>query len=264
MCVWRLLVHDAGTGRFNMAVDEALLASAGSGGVATLRLYRWRGPWLSLGYAQRDDAALRARCAAAGVGVVRRPTGGGAVLHGGDLTYAVAAPAARLPAGLRGTYELIGGALLEALRAVGVPAARSPGGGSEVAPGAFDCFAAPAADELCFRGRKLAGSAQRRAGGAVLQHGSLRVHPDPDGARAAAGLLAGEVTSLAEEGFEPGLAALRAACVAAFEDALAVRFVTGSLTPAETGRVAAGPDSGDRAIPREPPPGASRAHPPDR
>jgi lipoate-protein ligase A len=246
-----------------MAVDEALLASGGTGGVATLRLYGWRGPWLSLGYAQPDDAALRARCAAAGVGVVRRSTGGRAVLHGGDLTYALAAPAALLPASLRSTYELISGILLDALGAVGVPATRSPGGGPGSGPGAFDCFAEPAEDEICLAGRKLAGSAQRRAGGAVLQHGSVRVFPDPDGVRALGGWLGGSATSLAEEGFEPGLPALREALIEAFGEALGARFIQGGLTPVEIGRLATRAEV-DEAATSCPPRGISRAYPTDR
>ena len=265
---WRLLLHDAGSGPFNMAVDEALLASGGTGGVATLRLYGWRGPWLSLGYGQPDDAALRARCAAAGVGVVRRPTGGRAVLHGGDLTYALAAPEALLPAGLRGTYELIAGILLDALAAVGVPASRSPAGADPGSrSGAFDCFAEPAEDELCLAGRKLAGSAQRRAGGAVLQHGSVRVYPDPEGARALTGILGGSATSLAEEGYEPGLAALREACVEAFGIALGAHFVQGGLTPVEIGSLAARVESDGPEPPLDTPGaprGISRAYPAGR
>ncbi len=80
---WRLLLDDAGSGFWNMAVDQALLESASLDGVASLRLYTWQGPWLSLGYGQRLEEERRAACDAAGVGVVRRVTGGRAVLHGG-------------------------------------------------------------------------------------------------------------------------------------------------------------------------------------
>ncbi|NNL66067.1 MAG: hypothetical protein HKP30_07495, partial [Myxococcales bacterium] len=172
---WRLLIHGAGTGAWNMGVDEALLDSARRG-QATLRLYRWEGPWLSLGYGQRLSETRRAACAAAGVGLVQRMTGGLAVLHGGDLTYTVAAPAALLPPGLRASYCLVADALCAAFGALGVTLEREP----DCTPGhrpsgrrrGFDCFAVPAPDELLAGGRKLAGSAQRRAGGAVLQHGS--------------------------------------------------------------------------------------------
>ena len=121
------------------------------------------------------DKATIAACAEAGVGVVRRATGGLAVLHGADLTYAVAAPEALLPAGLRPTYEALGAALLAALRVLGVDAQRSAAASAGAGPGGFDCFAEPVADELCVGGRKLVGSAQRRGAGGVLQHGSLRL-----------------------------------------------------------------------------------------
>ena len=78
-----------------MGMDEALLASVVAGGPPTLRLYRWQGAWLSLGYSQRLSSRRLAACRQAGVGVVRRVTGGRAVLHGGDLTYAVSVPAYR-------------------------------------------------------------------------------------------------------------------------------------------------------------------------
>ena len=100
---WRLLLDGPGDGPWNMAVDEALLRSAQRGAPPTLRFYSWDGAWLSLGFAQPLDAARRAACRAAGVGIVRRATGGRAVLHGSDLTYAVAAPVAALPAGLHAT-----------------------------------------------------------------------------------------------------------------------------------------------------------------
>ena len=179
---WRLLLDGPGAGPWNMAVDEALLRSAQRGAPPTLRFYSWDGAWLSLGFAQPLDAARRAACREAGVGIVRRATGGRAVLHGADLTYAVAAPAAALPAGLHATYALIGEALRQGLAALGIAAERSAARARRRrGPGGFDCFQSPAADELCAGGRKLAGSAQRRAGGGVLQHGSLRLGPDPAG-----------------------------------------------------------------------------------
>ncbi len=111
---WRLLQHGAAHGAFNMGVDEALLASA-IAGIATLRFYGWEGHWLSLGYAQRLDPRRIAACADAGVGIVRRVTGGRAVLHGSDLTYCLAAPETALPEGLRGSYRLVADALIAGL-----------------------------------------------------------------------------------------------------------------------------------------------------
>jgi len=216
-----------------MGVDEALLASAAGGGVPSLRFYAWQGPWLSLGYGQRPDAERLAACAEAGVGVVRRATGGLAVLHGADLTYAVAAPETLFPAGLRATYEILAAALLAALRELGVDARRSEAAAVGAGPLGFDCFAEPAADELCVGGRKLVGSAQRRGGGGVLQHGSLRLAPDPGPARRASGLDGKGATSLLELGCRVPRERLHSVLIEAFATALDARLERDVLTPAE-------------------------------
>jgi lipoate-protein ligase A len=229
---WRLLVDGPAPGPWNMGVDEALLASA-SAGAPALRFYGWRGPWLSLGYAQRLAPERRAACQAAGVGVVRRSTGGGAVLHGSDLTYAVVAPEALLPGGLKASYRVIAGGLVMGLRQLGIAAERSPSARSRGTERVFDCFAEPAGDEICAGGRKLVGSAQRRAGGLVLQHGSLRLAPDAPGVREAAGLGATDATSLAELGRAPEPRALREALQDALGRALEARFEPARLTPEE-------------------------------
>jgi lipoate-protein ligase A len=230
---WRLLLDGLAAGSWNMGVDEALLASAAEGGVPTLRLYGWQGPWLSLGYGQRLGAERLAACAEAGVGVVRRATGGLAVLHGADLTYAVAAPERLLPAGLRPTYETLAAALQGALRVLGVDAQRSAAAAAGAGPAGFDCFAGPVADELCVGGLKLVGSAQRRGGGGVLQHGSLRLAPDPGPARCATGLGGAAATSLQELGCRVASERLHSVLIEAFAAALDARLERGVLAPAE-------------------------------
>lgn len=251
MAAWRLLVFEGPEdhrgpacpgapfpGPFNMGVDEALLASAIASGVPSLRFYTWDGPWLSLGYAQPFDTPRRQGLEAAGVGVVRRVTGGRAVLHGADLTYSVAAPEGVLPDGVRESYGWIADALLAALADLGVAATRSAPGARAPGPGVFDCFAEPAADEICLDGRKLSGSAQRRAGGGFLQHGSIRLRPDPtEAVVAVAGpdrALGG--TSLAEAGHPVTPGRLAEACAAAFAQQLGVRLEPGRLTPEELRR----------------------------
>jgi lipoate-protein ligase A len=230
---FRLLRDGAGDGPWNMAVDALLLERA-IRGASTLRLYTWRGAWLSLGHAQRLARPRRDACRDAGVGVVRRITGGRAVLHGADLTYALAAPAAALPAGLEASYALVTDVLLAALRSLGIAAVRSGTAGPAQRRG-FDCFADPAPEEICAAGRKLCGSAQRRARGALLQHGSLRLHADPARMRAAALGAADPATSLAELGFEGEVAAVEEACIAAFEAALGP-LMKAALGPAERDR----------------------------
>jgi len=235
---WRLIVHEASHGAWNMGVDEALLASAVRTGRPSLRFYRWQGPWLSLGYGQILDRGRIDACRRAGVGVVRRVTGGRAVLHGRDLTYALAAREGQLPAGLMASYELVAGILIRALESLGVEAVAGPvpsrqqegfqhrvQSGTKRAVGrpervVFDCFARTGSREICVGGRKLAGSAQRRAKNGILQHGSIRLTPDPLQARRASSLSGAGATSLAELGVNSDPGVLQAACVEAFEQAL--------------------------------------------
>ncbi len=227
-CVpWRLIQHAAGTGPFNMGIDEALLRSASERGVATLRLYTWAGPWLSLGYAQRHLERERlGACEKAGVGIVRRSTGGRAVLHGRDLTYCVAAPEGMLRPGLRGSYDQIATALLDAIRLLGATgAARVPARHAAGPSSGFDCFAEPAGDEIVAGAEKLVGSAQRRCGGAVLQHGSIRIAADPPGVAAAAGVDPNAAISMTQLGVAPASEAeLRKALVTAFSRVLGASF----------------------------------------
>jgi lipoate-protein ligase A len=247
---WRLLRDGAARGPFNMGVDEALLESTRAG-TASLRFYTWDGPWLSLGYSQRIDPARAARCAEAGVGIVRRVTGGLAVLHGADLTYCVAAPEEVLPDGLRGSYRLVAAALVEGLRSLGVAVQSSVRREGGTASSGFDCFEVPAEDEICVTGRKLVGSAQRRARGGVLQHGSIRLAPDPPEATRAVGFAPGVATSLAELGIAASANSVEEVLAAAFRSTLEVPLEEGMLSAAErrfAERRAA--ERGDEARPR--------------
>jgi lipoate-protein ligase A len=153
-----------------MAADEALLDAVAAGGPPTLRLYRWDPPALSLGRFQPDDDVDADACARLGVEVVRRPTGGQGLLHGADLTYAVAMPR---PAGAAGSvdavYTWLAGALIGGLARIGVEAAIARHDG----PAGPVCFAGQQGADLRVGERKLCGSAQVRRDGAVLQHGSI-------------------------------------------------------------------------------------------
>ncbi len=207
-----------------MGMDEALLASVVAGGPPTLRLYRWDGPWLSLGYSQRLSPDRIAACQRAGVGVVTRVSGGRAVLHGADLTYTIATAASELPDGLSASYAAVSRALLSALARIDIRADAAPVHVSPASPSEFDCFASAAGHEICVGGKKLAGSAQRRAGGGVLQHGSIRVLPDPPTVAAACGIASASSTSLAELGGMPDAGVLERACVAGFSEVMGASF----------------------------------------
>lgn len=182
---WRLLDTPPAPGAWNMALDEALADGIREGGAPVLRLYRWSPPCLSLGRNQPaagryDDDALRRR----GIDVVRRPTGGRAVLHHRELTYSVVMAEGALGSP-RAAYAAVNRALVAGLRRLGVDARLQPRTGSRApAPSLAPCFRDPVEGEVTAAGRKLVGSAQRRDRGVLLQHGSLLLDDDQDAVRA--------------------------------------------------------------------------------
>jgi len=176
--IWRLLLTPAAGGAQNMALDEALMSRARETGEFTLRVYSWSAPTLSLG---RNQSARRfydlERIRARGLRVVRRPTGGRAILHHREITYSVTAPVA--DAGdLHSSYDRINKVLVAGLERLGVRTEIAASPGRAVQPGPSPCFDIPSAGELVLGGRKLAGSAQWRSEGALLQHGSILVEDD--------------------------------------------------------------------------------------
>ncbi len=167
------------SGPKNMAVDHALAACLRPG-EAVLRVYRWSRPTVSFG---RNEPARGLYDPSAGhdagIEFVRRPTGGRAVLHDRELTYAALLPLTRRGS-LRATYGLINRGLVEALRSLGVLAAMAEGRGPAAALESGPCFDEPARGEITVGGRKLVGSAQARLDGVMLQHGSLLIGPGQD------------------------------------------------------------------------------------
>ena len=173
----RCVEHAAADGARNMGVDEALMGAARTGEVV-LRLYGWSPPCLSFGRHQRARGRYDADAAARrGIDLVRRPTGGRAVFHHREVTYAVAAPA-DLWGGLRPSYRTINRALARGLRRLGVDVEAAAGEGRAPGLSARACFRDPLPGELVAAGRKLVGSAQWRRDGALLQHGSVLLHDD--------------------------------------------------------------------------------------
>ncbi|HJU70091.1 MAG TPA: lipoate--protein ligase family protein [Gemmatimonadaceae bacterium] len=178
--VTRYLLSSPADGATNMALDEALLHRAAQTGDVLYRVYAWASPTVSLGRNQpglgRYDVALaRTR----GIDFVRRPTGGRAILHHREITYAVAAPVSAYGS-LPESYRTINRLLLEALRMVGVDAREAETSNRAPAPSLAPCFASPVAGELVAGGRKLVGSAQVREGDAFLQHGSILLENDQE------------------------------------------------------------------------------------
>jgi lipoyl(octanoyl) transferase len=161
-----------------MARDEALMDRARETGETVLSVYGWEVPTLSLGRNQTargkyDLAAIENR----GMQVVRRPTGGRALLHHREITYSVTAPAAS-GGSLAESYGRINSLLLSALSALGVNASEADPATRALPPGEIPCFAEPAKGELSWNGDKLVGSAQVREHGALLQHGSILIEDD--------------------------------------------------------------------------------------
>ena len=181
---WRLINSGFQTGAMNMALDEALLHSVAKGdSLPVLRFYRWQPATVSIGYAQSVITDLdQDVCRQAGLDVVRRSTGGRAVLHDHEVTYSVIAP---LNTDLFGhsvldCYRVISEILQKTLVQLGLPAELVPGRsrGAHLNVTKAVCFSAPSQYELVIDGRKVAGSAQKRFGQTFLQHGSIPIDMD--------------------------------------------------------------------------------------
>lgn len=233
-----------------MAADEAIfLQSRDCTSSPTIRFYTWFAPAVSIGYFQQIDRDIDlSACRKRSVDIVRRPTGGKAVFHGDDLTYAVVGREQRdgFPADILGTYQMISRCLIRGLCELGIEARMAEDGRKlpEMSAEAA-CFSAPSRYELLVKGRKICGSAQLRSRGAFLQHGSLLLDFDP--LRASEILLPHQddrdrqilhlrksVTSLRQQGVTfPDMETLCRMMKAGFEAVLGVRLEDGALTPEE-------------------------------
>lgn len=201
---WRLLLVPPRSGAENMARDMALMDRARETGESVFSVYCWERPTLSLGRNQAargryDMGEIERR----GLGIVRRPTGGRALLHHHEVTYSVTAPIAEGDS-LRDSYASINRILLDGLVRLGVSAREAKPVEPTPAPDDRPCFATPAEGELVANGSKLVGSAQFRDNGALLQHGSILVEDDQP-------LIAGLLTSPSGANEAPPAATLTAA-----------------------------------------------------
>lgn len=250
---WRIVRTPPAPGAWNMAVDEAILEAIGRHEVLpTLRLYAWDPPCLSLGFAQPVRDVDMAALERYGWQLVRRPTGGRAILHTDEITYSVIAPLKepRVAGSVLESYRRLAGALLRALAILGLPALadqeypqnQEPNGEGAV------CFESPSNYEITVKGKKLVGSAQARRKEGILQHGSLPLCGDltritralvyyNELSRERAGARLLEHAANAEMlGYALTWEASAAAFQQAFEETLAINFREGTLTPDELRR----------------------------
>jgi lipoyl(octanoyl) transferase len=240
---WRLLPYRALSASENMAIDEAVFRLNRPEGLPpTLRFFGWSPPAVSLGYFQKTVQEIDVDfCRRAGVDIVRRPTGGKAVLHEHELTYSLVAAIDHplFTADIIETYRVISACIVEALHRLGLaPEVASKGRSAVGTPLEGYCFAAPSKYELLVGGRKICGSAQVRGGGAFLQHGSLLIEIDPDRAAAAMGIEAASIsrstTTLREQlGRHLESEELARILRGAFEDTLGIHFAEKGLTDPE-------------------------------
>jgi lipoate-protein ligase A len=210
-----------------MARDEALLNRVGDGSSApTLRLYQWNPPTISLGYFQKYADYESLDPPAGNLDVVRRPTGGGAILHDLELTYSITLPAthALLTHGPNHLYEIAHDVVIDALHAIDVTTNRD-GDTDDSSPtrGPFFCFARRHKFDVLLGSDKLAGSAQRRTRSAVLQHGSIVL----------ANRYAQQPTAIVARDCDATLAHLRTEFVRRFAERAGLPCETGEWTPEE-------------------------------
>jgi lipoyl(octanoyl) transferase len=250
--VWRLLITPPAHGAWNMAADEAILEAIGRGAsLPTLRLYSWEPACLSLGYAQLSSDVDKARLQERGWELVRRPTGGRAVLHTDELTYSVIAPLdePRVAGSVLESYSRLAAALVEALRLLDLPVEiQEHTQASRQAPNPV-CFEVPSNYEITVAGRKLVGSAQARRKEGLLQHGSLPLtgdltrilqvltFPNEEARQQAASRLLERATTVeAALGRKVSFSDAAKAFIDAFESVLDLHFQPGGLSPQEKAR----------------------------
>ena len=232
-----------------MAIDEAITMAIAEGlAPPTLRFYAWAPPCVSLGRNQKYADIDIARCAARGYDIVRRPTGGRAILHTDELTYSVIAPPDHpLMAGLvLDSYLRLSAGLVAGLVRLGIAAEPAPGTNRAGPDVSAACFEVPSAYEIVAGTRKVLGSAQARRARSVLQHGSLPLTGDltrvvdslafADEAEREAlrNSLQGHAATAEELAGRPiSYAEAETAMIAGFGEALAIDLVFSELTDAE-------------------------------
>lgn len=189
MATWRFIKSGAMDPAWNMAIDEAIMNAVSEGKAPpTLRFYSWQPATLSIGYFQKaEDEIDLQKVEEKGIGFVRRPTGGRAVLHDQELTYSMILPETYpdMPSSVTESYRVLSNGLLYGFRQLGLQADMVTLADEEekakfASAGSAACFDSPSWYELVVEGRKVAGSAQVRQKGVILQHGSILLDMDVD------------------------------------------------------------------------------------
>jgi lipoyl(octanoyl) transferase len=186
---WKFVDSGYGSPSFNMALDEALLEWNSKGAFSpVIRFYGWNPPTLSIGYFQKVEKEINIEAVKnQGIGFVRRPTGGRGVLHEHELTYSVIVPESHpmMPNTVAEAYRVISEGILKGFHQLGLEAYFAVPETTEErellkSPHSAVCFDTPSWYELVVEGRKVAGSAQTRQKGVILQHGSILLDMDED------------------------------------------------------------------------------------
>lgn len=250
--IWRVIIHRAADGATNMAIDEAIADAVAAGDAPpTLRFYSWEPGCLSLGYTQPASDADMDCLTEYGWGIVRRLTGGRAILHIDELTYSVAAKSdePRVAGGVVESYRRLSAGLLAGLVKLGASVQAEKGDGEAHGFKGPVCFEVPSDYEITVDGRKLLGSAQTRRNGIVLQHGALPLYGDlgricdvlafyDEGERedARQRLLRRAITVEEALGEQIGMARAVGAMMSGFCDALNLQLDEGELSASEIAR----------------------------
>jgi lipoate-protein ligase A len=243
---WRLITDPAFDGATNMAMDEALLQRVGSGhSPPVLRLFRWSPPCLSLGVGQPAADADLERLRVRGWGIVRRLTGGRAILHTDEITYSVTLPKTHplVVGSIVESYRRLSTGLLRALEGIGMVAQADPQAPEAKHLRGPVCFEVPSNYEIAVNGKKMLGSAQVRKFDGVLQHGSLPlmgdlgriceglIFPDEMSRRVARQRVLDRAITLAEAlGKSPSWDEMAYAMIEAFAETFDVQFAPSTLT----------------------------------
>lgn len=255
--IWRFIDSAANTGAVNMAMDESLaLAAEKEQFTPTLRVYRWQPYTISIGYHQKLEDLDTQKCRQDGIGLVKRPTGGRAILHAEEITYCVVLPASSpyYSDRILSSYKLLSDALVQGLMLLS-PAIQfdqtEASAGPELKRGSINlpCFSTTIQHEIAARGKKLVGSAQRRYNNVLLQHGSILIGPehlnlvnyfkfqDPEKKQVLKDYLIKRTTCLNElTGRQVTYSEVREAIQNGFESKLQVRLLAGQFTQTEIAR----------------------------